>query len=67
MSVAVVTGSSGLVGSEAVRHFASLGMEVVGIDNGMRSRFFGESASTGWMTERLAATPTVELCRRVSN
>jgi CDP-paratose 2-epimerase len=53
MSVAVVTGSSGLVGSEAVRHFASLGMEVVGIDNGMRSRFFGESASTGWMTERL--------------
>lgn len=53
MSVAVVTGSSGLVGSEAVRHFASLGMEVVGIDNGMRARFFGESASTGWMTERL--------------
>jgi len=53
MSVAVVTGSSGLVGSEAVRHFASLGMEIVGIDNGMRARFFGESASTGWMTERL--------------
>ena len=53
MSVAVVTGSSGLVGSEAVRHFASLGMEVVGIDNGMRARFFGESASTDWMTERL--------------
>jgi CDP-paratose 2-epimerase len=53
MSVAIITGSSGLVGSEAVAHFASLGMEVVGIDNGMRAAFFGESASTRWMTERL--------------
>lgn len=53
MSVAIVTGSSGLVGSEAVGHFASLGLDVVGIDNGMRARFFGESASTQWMTERL--------------
>lgn len=53
MSVAIITGSSGLVGSEAVNYFASLGMEVVGIDNGMRERFFGESASTRWMTERL--------------
>src|SRR5580692_8177275 len=32
MSVAIITGSSGLVGSEAVHHFASLGLEVVGID-----------------------------------
>ena len=53
MSVAIVTGSSGLVGSEAVKYFASLGMDVVGIDNGMRAKFFGESASTHWMTERL--------------
>jgi CDP-paratose 2-epimerase len=53
MSVAVITGSSGLVGSEAVRYFASKGMEVIGIDNGMRARFFGESASTHWMEERL--------------
>jgi CDP-paratose 2-epimerase len=53
MSVAIVTGSSGLVGSEAVQYFASLGMDVVGIDNGMRERFFGETASTRWMTERL--------------
>lgn len=53
MSVAIVTGSSGLVGSEAVQYFASLGMDVVGIDNGMRAKFFGESASTHWMTERL--------------
>jgi CDP-paratose 2-epimerase len=53
MSVAIITGSSGLVGSEAVHYFAGQGMEVVGIDNGMRERFFGESASTRWMTDRL--------------
>lgn len=53
MSVAVITGSSGLVGSEAVRYFSSLGLEIIGIDNGMRAKFFGESASTSWMTERL--------------
>ncbi len=53
MSVAIVSGSSGLVGSEAVSYFASLGMDVAGIDNGMRARFFGPSASTLWMTEKL--------------
>jgi CDP-paratose 2-epimerase len=53
MSVAIITGSSGLVGSEAVNYFAALGMDVVGIDNGMRAKFFGESASTRWMTDRL--------------
>jgi CDP-paratose 2-epimerase len=53
MSVAVITGSAGLVGSEAVQYFASLGMDVAGIDNGMRAKFFGEDASTAWMTERL--------------
>jgi CDP-paratose 2-epimerase len=53
MSVAVITGSSGLVGSEAVQYFASLGMDIAGIDNGMRAKFFGENASTAWMTERL--------------
>ncbi len=53
MSVALITGSSGLVGSECVRHFSSLGMQVVGIDNDMRRYFFGEEASTSWMTSRL--------------
>ncbi len=48
MSVAIVTGSAGLVGSEAVRFFAEEGMDVVGIDNDMRSVFFGEDASTSW-------------------
>lgn len=53
MSVAIITGSAGLVGSEAVAYFASLGMDVVGIDNGMRARFFGEEASTKWVRDQL--------------
>ena len=38
MSVAIVTGSAGLIGSEAASYFAGLGMDVVGIDNDMRAR-----------------------------
>jgi CDP-paratose 2-epimerase len=53
MSVALITGSAGLVGSEAAAYFAGLGMEVAGIDNGMRSEFFGPSASTDWIRKRL--------------
>ncbi|MGH7634788.1 MAG: NAD-dependent epimerase/dehydratase family protein, partial [Gemmatimonadaceae bacterium] len=48
MSVAIVTGSAGLIGSEAASYFAKLGMDVVGIDNDMRSVFFGAEASTSW-------------------
>jgi CDP-paratose 2-epimerase len=46
MSVAIITGSAGLIGSEAVKFFDNLGMQVVGIDNDMRKFFFGEEAST---------------------
>jgi CDP-paratose 2-epimerase len=53
MSVAVITGAGGLIGSEAARHFHSLGWEIVGIDNDMRAQFFGAEASTNWMVERL--------------
>jgi len=53
MSVAIITGSAGLVGSETVRYFADKGMDVVGIDNGMRKEFFGEEASTAWVRDRL--------------
>jgi CDP-paratose 2-epimerase len=53
MSVAIVTGSSGLVGSEAAAYFAALGFDVAGVDNGMREAFFGPSASTRWMTDKL--------------
>lgn len=46
MSIAVITGSAGLVGSEASRHFAEQGLDVIGIDNDMRRQFFGDDAST---------------------
>jgi CDP-paratose 2-epimerase len=51
----LVTGSGGLIGSEAVRHFAGLGLDVVGIDNDMRREFFGAEASTAWNVRRLKA------------
>ena len=53
MSIAIVTGSAGLIGSEATRHFANHGLTVVGIDNDMRSEFFGQEASTLWQREQL--------------
>jgi len=52
MSVAIVTGSGGLIGSETVAFFAEAGMDVVGIDNDMRRYFFGEEASTAWQVDR---------------
>jgi len=53
MSVAIVTGSSGLVGAEAVRFFAKKGLDVVGIDNDMRQVFFGPEGSTAWARQSL--------------
>ena len=53
MSVAIVTGSAGLVGDAAVRLFAERGLDVVGIDNDMRRAFFGAEASTAWNRDRL--------------
>ena len=53
MSVAIITGSAGLIGSEAAAFCARLGMDVVGIDNDMRRVFFGDNASTAWNRERL--------------
>jgi CDP-paratose 2-epimerase len=53
MDVAIITGSAGLIGSEAVHYFSSLGMHVVGIDNNMRKFFFGREASTEWNRKRL--------------
>jgi len=53
--VALVTGSAGLIGTEAARFFADKGMDVIGIDNDMRAYFFGTSASTDWSREQLQA------------
>jgi CDP-paratose 2-epimerase len=46
MGIAVITGSGGLVGSEAARLFAGQGLTVLGIDNDMRAKFFGQEGST---------------------
>jgi CDP-paratose 2-epimerase len=53
MNKILVTGSSGLIGSEVCLHFADLGWEVHGIDNNMRASFFGEQGDTRWNQERL--------------
>jgi CDP-paratose 2-epimerase len=55
MPVAIITGSGGLIGSEAVAHFTAAGFDVVGIENDMRARFFGPEASTAHVTDRLRA------------
>lgn len=44
----LVTGSSGLIGSEAVRYFGKLGYEIIGVDNNLRKFFFGEGGDTTW-------------------
>jgi CDP-paratose 2-epimerase len=53
VSVAIVTGSCGLVGAETVKLLAGKGLDVVGIDNDMRQVFFGPDASTAWQAEAL--------------
>jgi CDP-paratose 2-epimerase len=53
MKKLLVTGSSGLIGSEVVSFFADEGWRVYGIDNNMRANFFGPQGDTSWNTERL--------------
>ena len=53
MSVALITGSAGLIGSEAVDSCIARGYDVVGLDNDMRRRFFGNDASTAWQRTEL--------------
>ena len=55
MSVALITGSAGLIGSEASNFFAGIGFDIVGIENDMRSQFFGPESSTAWNQDRLKA------------
>lgn len=51
----LVTGSSGLIGSEVVEYFCKLGWQVHGVDNNMRADFFGPQGDTRWNQERLTA------------
>lgn len=53
MAIAIVTGSAGLIGSEAVRFFSEKKFQVHGVDNDMRAEFFGEEASTRWNRQKL--------------
>lgn len=53
MNIAIITGSSGLIGSESVAFFSTQFDKVIGIDNDMRQYFFGENASTDWNRIRL--------------
>ena len=61
VSVAIISGSAGLIGAEAVRHFAGGGMDVAGLDNDLRRYFFGAEASTRGTREELeASVPSYE-------
>lgn len=53
MGIAIITGSGGLVGANSVRHFAPQFDYIVGVDNDMRSYFFGQEASTRWAIDEL--------------
>jgi len=56
MKKAIVTGSSGLIGSEAVSFLDERGWAVHGVDNNMRRDFFGEPGDTAWNLERLRSS-----------
>ncbi|RWY48083.1 NAD-dependent epimerase/dehydratase family protein [Mucilaginibacter gilvus] len=49
----LVTGSSGLIGSEVCYHFAGLGWEIHGVDNNQRAIFFGAQGDTRWNQNRI--------------
>jgi CDP-paratose 2-epimerase len=55
MNKLLVTGSSGLIGSEVVAYFCNLGWDVQGVDNNMRANFFGPGGDTRWNQHRLVA------------
>ena len=58
MKKLLVTGSSGLIGSEVVRHFDERGFKVFGVDNNMRADFFGPKGDTRWNQGQL-----IEKCK----
>jgi CDP-paratose 2-epimerase len=53
MKTLLVTGSSGLIGSEVCLYFASIGWEIHGVDNNQRAVFFGSQGDTRWNQHRL--------------
>ncbi|MFI5219116.1 MAG: NAD-dependent epimerase/dehydratase family protein [Bacteroidia bacterium] len=53
MKIALITGSSGLIGGESVEFFTNKFDIIIGVDNNMRSYFFGPDGSTEWNKNRL--------------
>ena len=53
MSVVLITGSCGLVGSESTKFFCEKGFDVLGIDNNYRKFFFGSDGDTNWVKKNL--------------
>lgn len=56
MNKMIVTGSSGLIGSEVVEYFSKKDWKVFGVDNNMRADFFGKNGDTRWNQKRLSET-----------
>ena len=56
MSIVLITGSCGLVGSESVDFFSKKGFDIAGIDNNLRQFFFGKDGSTIWQKNKLIKT-----------
>ncbi len=52
----LITGSSGLIGSEAVTYYDQQGHTIIGVDNNMRREFFGPDGDTTWNRQRLEAS-----------
>ena len=53
MNIAIITGSAGLIGSEASEYFAKKDFQIIGLDNNLREYFFGADGSTQWNKQRL--------------
>ena len=53
MSLALITGSCGLVGSESALFFSKKGFDVIGIDNNSRKFFFGKDGDISWIKSKL--------------
>ena len=54
MSIVLITGSCGLVGSESTKFFCEKGFDVIGIDNNYRKFFFGSDGDTSWVKNSLS-------------
>jgi CDP-paratose 2-epimerase len=65
MNIALITGSAGLIGSESVEFFSEKFDLIIGIDNNMRSYFFGKDASTEWNNNLLKAKISKYKCYNI--